>query len=168
MRAVCVLESKAIIQKAATAFKKELDRRCLFVLDSSCRTILDKKREGMGMEPYKLGEMERRLAEMLWERAPLRTRTSSRPAPRPLPGSARRPTRCSRACASGGCLRWRRARCARWSPGRSSRPRQGEQFVNENFAGSLPRFLAAFVQRKKLTETEIDEIERLIRDHKEE
>ena len=26
------------------------------------------------MEPYKLGEMERRLAEMLWERAPLRTR----------------------------------------------------------------------------------------------
>ena len=44
---------------------------------------------------------------------------------------------------------------------------QGEQFVNENFAGSLPRFLAAFVQRKKLTETEIDEIERLIRDHKE-
>ena len=44
---------------------------------------------------------------------------------------------------------------------------QGEQFVNENFAGSLPRFLAAFVRRKKLTETEIDEIERLIRDHKE-
>lgn len=32
---------------------------------------------------------------------------------------------------------------------------QGEQFINETFGGSLPRFLAAFSRRKKLDEKEI-------------
>lgn len=44
---------------------------------------------------------------------------------------------------------------------------QGEQFVNETFGGSLPQFLAAFTRRKKLSEKEIEEIQRLIDNHKE-
>ena len=37
-----------------------------------------------------------------------------------------------------------------------------ERFVDETFDGSLPAFLAAFTQRKKLTKKEIDELQRLI------
>lgn len=44
---------------------------------------------------------------------------------------------------------------------------QGEQFVNETFSGSLPKFLAAFTRRKKLSQQEISEIEALIKAHKE-
>ena len=44
---------------------------------------------------------------------------------------------------------------------------QGEQFLTETFDGSLPRFLAAFTRRKKLSEKEIKEIQKLIDDHRE-
>lgn len=39
---------------------------------------------------------------------------------------------------------------------------QSEQFVEENFKGSLPAFLAAFSTRKKLTDKEIEEMKNLI------
>lgn len=39
---------------------------------------------------------------------------------------------------------------------------QSEKFVEETFGGSLPRFLAAFTSRKKLTDKEIEELRRLI------
>lgn len=39
---------------------------------------------------------------------------------------------------------------------------QSEKFVEETFSGSLPAFLSAFGSRKKLSESEIDELQRLI------
>ena len=44
---------------------------------------------------------------------------------------------------------------------------QSEQFVEEAFGGSLPAFLAAFTKRKKLSESEIEELRRLVNDYKE-
>lgn len=40
--------------------------------------------------------------------------------------------------------------------------RHSEQYVQETFGGSLPAFMAAFGTRKKLTESEIDEMKKLI------
>ena len=40
--------------------------------------------------------------------------------------------------------------------------RHSEQYVQENFGGSLPAFMAAFSTRKKLTDKEIDEMKCLI------
>ncbi len=37
-----------------------------------------------------------------------------------------------------------------------------DKLLEEDFGGSLPRFLAAFADRKKLSETEIDEIRQII------
>ena len=39
---------------------------------------------------------------------------------------------------------------------------QSEKFVEETFGGSLPAFLAAFTTRKKLTDSEVEEIKRMI------
>lgn len=39
---------------------------------------------------------------------------------------------------------------------------QSEKFVNDTFEGSLPAFLAAFGSRKKLSEEEIDELKDVI------
>jgi len=39
---------------------------------------------------------------------------------------------------------------------------QSEQFVEENFDGSLPAFLAAFGSRKKLSDQEVEQLKRLI------
>ena len=39
---------------------------------------------------------------------------------------------------------------------------QSEQFVAETFRGSLPAFLTAFGSRKKLSDAEIDELQKII------
>ena len=39
---------------------------------------------------------------------------------------------------------------------------QSRQFVEDGFGGSLPAFLAAFASRKKLTRDEVEEIRRMI------
>ena len=41
---------------------------------------------------------------------------------------------------------------------------QSEQFVDETVGGSLPAFVAAFSSRKKLSEREIDQLEQLIKE----
>lgn len=43
---------------------------------------------------------------------------------------------------------------------------QSEKFVEETFHGSLPKFLAAFTKRKKLSEKEIEELEKIIKENR--
>ncbi len=43
---------------------------------------------------------------------------------------------------------------------------QSERFVEETFGGSLPGFLAAFTSGKKLSEQEIAELEKLIEENR--
>ena len=45
--------------------------------------------------------------------------------------------------------------------------KQSEIFVEENFEGSLPAFLAAFSSQKKLSKNDIEEMEKLINSYKE-
>lgn len=40
--------------------------------------------------------------------------------------------------------------------------RHSEQYVEETFGGSLPAFLTAFGSRKKLSEKEVDELQKII------
>ena len=39
---------------------------------------------------------------------------------------------------------------------------KSEKFVNENYKGSIPTFLAAFTSRRKLSKKDIDEIQEMI------
>lgn len=43
---------------------------------------------------------------------------------------------------------------------------QSKIFVEENFNGSLPRFLTAFTRRKKLSGNELEELQQLINEHR--
>jgi len=45
---------------------------------------------------------------------------------------------------------------------------QSKLFVEETFDGSLPRFLAAFTRSKILSDKEVDALQKLINEHKEE
>ena len=44
---------------------------------------------------------------------------------------------------------------------------QSKQFVNETYDGSLPKFVAAFTKREKLSKSEISELQTLIDGYKE-
>lgn len=111
---------------------------------------------------YKLGEVESRFADIVWENAPLRSRELVE--------------RCEEA------LNWKKSTtytvlkklCVRGffenvkgtvqvvTTKAEYEAMQSEQFVEENFHGSLPAFVAAFTARKSLSQKEIDEIRKMI------
>lgn len=43
--------------------------------------------------------------------------------------------------------------------------RKGENYLEENYGGSLPKFVAAFLQHKKLSRKDLEELEKLIDDY---
>ena len=45
--------------------------------------------------------------------------------------------------------------------------RQSERFVEQNFDGSLPAFLAAFTAHKRLTDSEVLELRRMVEQYEE-
>lgn len=45
--------------------------------------------------------------------------------------------------------------------------RKGERYLEENYNGSLPGFVAAFLKKKKLTRQELEELARMIEEYKE-
>ncbi len=45
--------------------------------------------------------------------------------------------------------------------------RKGERYLEENFNGSLPGFVAAFLKKKKLSRKEIEELSLMIEEYKE-
>lgn len=119
------------------------------------------------METYKLGEMEQRFADLIWESAPV--------------GSGELTKRCEAA------FGWKRSTtytmlkrlCERGIfqndhgtvtvliSKNDFHAAQGEQLIEESFGGSLPRFLAAFTRRRKLRDEEIAELRQLIDEYKE-
>lgn len=125
-----------------------------------------RKRRGI-MEQYKLGEMEQRFAELIWEHAPI--------------GSGELTRLCEKA------FSWKRTTtytmlkrlCDRKLFANESgtvvvlmsreefQAAVGEQFINETFNGSLPGFLAAFTRKRKLSDKEISELKKLIDSHEE-
>ena len=124
--------------------------------------------KGIHMEPYKLGEMEEKLAELIWEHAPLRSgelvslcaaafswkRTTTY-------------TMLKRLCERGLFANENGLVVALMSREEFQGAR-GEQFLQENFDGSLPLFVASFVRRKKLKGEEIRMLKDLIDSYEEE
>lgn len=45
---------------------------------------------------------------------------------------------------------------------------KGERYLNENYGGSLPKFVAAFMNQKRLKKKDIEELTQLIENYQEE
>lgn len=120
------------------------------------------------MEPYKLGEMEQRFADLIWENEPVSSRTLTELCS--VSFNWKRTTTYTmlrRLCErrlfqnNGGMVSSLMSK-------NEFGAAQGEEFLNASFNGSLPQFLAAFTRRKQLSQKEIQEIQTLINAHKEE
>ncbi len=114
------------------------------------------------MKPYQLGEMEKKFADMLWEKAPIATREVVKLCEAAF-GWKRTTayTMLKRLCDrnlfvnTGGMV-------TALMPKEDFQAAQGEQFINETFDGSLPQFLVAFCRRRKLGKREIVELKKFI------
>lgn len=114
------------------------------------------------MADLRLGPVESRFAELIWDGEPISSTELVHLAERELEWKKSTTyTVLKRLCEKGifqnegGVVTSRLSR-------EEYDARQSEQFVEETFSGSLPAFLTAFTRRKKLTEEEIDQLQRLI------
>ena len=114
------------------------------------------------MAEWKLGPVEARFADLIWENEPLSSGALAKLALQELDWKKTTAfTVLKRLCDrgifqnDGGTVTSNISREEFYA-------RQSEEYVRESFRGSLPAFLAAFGRRSKLTEQEIDELQRLI------
>ena len=114
------------------------------------------------MADLRLGPVESRFAELIWDGEPISSTELVHLAERELEWKKSTTyTVLKRLCEKGifqnegGVVSSRLSR-------EEYAARQSEQFVEETFSGSLPAFLTAFTRRKKLTEEEIDQLQRLV------
>ena len=114
------------------------------------------------MAEYKLGEIETIFADIIWDNEPLSSRRLAELAFERLDWKRTTTyTILKRLCDrelfqnEGGTVKSLVSRDQFYA-------RQSEMFVEETFHGSLPAFLAAFGSRKKLSDSEIDELQKVI------
>ena len=114
------------------------------------------------MSDLKMGPVETRFAEIIWEKEPVGSTELVKLAEEALDWKKSTTyTVLKRLCDrgifqnEGGTVTSRLSRA-------DYDTAQSQPFVEESFSGSLPAFITAFTRRKKLTEDEIAELQKLI------
>lgn len=111
---------------------------------------------------YKLGVIEMRFADIIWENEPLQSGELVRLCEKELGWKKSTTYTILRRLCERGLFQNQEGSVTSLLSKEEFAARQSEEFVEEAFEGSLPRFLAAFTRRKKLTEQEIAELQRII------
>lgn len=114
------------------------------------------------MEQYKLGEMEQRFADLIWEHAPISSGELVKLCEESFEWKRTTTyTMLKRLCDRDIFANEKGLVIALMSR-EEFQAAKGEQFIDEHFEGSLPLFLTAFSRRKKLSNKEINELKKLI------
>lgn len=114
------------------------------------------------MEDYRLGAVESRFADLIWQHAPLHSRELVKLCEQEL--GWKKPTTYNvlRKLCEKGLFQNQDAIVSVCVTREEYYSRRGEQLVDEAFDGSLPAFLAAFTKRKALSQKELEQIRRMI------
>lgn len=111
---------------------------------------------------YKLGVIEMRFADIIWKNEPLQSGELVRLCEKELGWKKSTTYTILRRLCERGLFQNQEGSVTSLLSKEEFAARQSEEFVEEAFEGSLPRFLAAFTRRKKLTDQEIEELQRII------
>jgi predicted transcriptional regulator len=114
------------------------------------------------MADYKLGPVETRFADIIWNNAPLTTGQLVKLCTDTLEWKRTTTYTVLKKLCEKGIFKTENSIVTALISKREFEGLQSQQFVEETFRGSLPAFLTAFSSRKKLSEQEIDELQRLI------
>ena len=114
------------------------------------------------MDDKKLGAVESRFADIIWTNEPLHSRELVKLCEAEL--SWKKPTTYTvlRRLCERGIFQNEGGLVTSVISREEFYAMQSERFVEENFSGNLPSFLAAFTRRRSLSKSEIDEIHRMI------
>ena len=114
------------------------------------------------MTDWKLGAVETRFAELIWQNEPLPSGALVKLCEREL--NWKKPTTYTvlRKLCEKGIFQNENGVVSSLISCEDFRAGQGEQFVSETYGGSLPAFIAAFTARRGLSAEEAAEIRKLI------
>lgn len=114
------------------------------------------------MSEVKLGAVESRFADIIWGGEPITTTELVRLAQQELNWKRTTTYTILKRLCERGIFRTENGTVTSLISREEFYAMQSERFVDETFAGSLPAFLAAFGKRKKLSDREIDELQKVI------
>ena len=114
------------------------------------------------MGDLKLGAVESRFAEIIWENEPLTTNQLIKICADELEWKRTTTYTVLKKLSEKGIFKTENSVVTSVISRQEFEGLQSEQFVEENFKGSLPALLAAFTARRKLSDQEIDEMKALI------
>ena len=114
------------------------------------------------MSELRMGAIESRFADMIWENEPIPYPELVKLAERELSWKKSTTYTVLKRLCERGIFRNQGGIVTSLISRRDFYAVQSEKFVEETFSGSLPAFLAAFTTRKKLSQEEIDELQALI------
>lgn len=110
----------------------------------------------------RLGEIEARFADIIWQNEPLHSRVLAELAEKELSWKKSTTYTILKRLCERGIFQNSNGTVTSLVSKEEFHALQSEKFVDETFHGSLPAFLAAFGSRKKLSEEEIRELTKLI------
>lgn len=114
------------------------------------------------MKDYKLGVMETRFADIIWDSEPVSSGELVKICERELKWKKSTTYTMLRRLCERGIFKNSDGTVTSVISKQEFHALQSEKFIDETFDGSLPKFLAAFTSRKKLSEREVEELRRLI------
>lgn len=120
----------------------------------------------MAEKDNKLGEIESRFVELIWQREPVPSRDLVLLCEKKLNWKKSTTYTVLRRLCQKGILKNEGAVVSSVMKKEEYMARCSEQIVEDTFEGSLPQFVAAFMSRKKLSRKQIDEIQKLIDEYK--
>lgn len=118
------------------------------------------------MSIARLGIVESRFADIVWQHAPLSTRELVTLCKKELDWARTTTYTVLKKLCDRGIFKTENSNVTVLIGKEEFYAMQSEQFVDENFSGSLPAFIAAFTTRKKISDKEIKELEKMIKDFK--
>ena len=114
------------------------------------------------MEELRLGAVEARFADIVWENAPLSTRELVAFCEKELNWKRTTTYTVLKKLCERGLFQTENSNVSVLVERDEFYAMQSEKFVEDTFGGSLPAFIAAFASRKKPSESEIAELRRMI------
>lgn len=117
------------------------------------------------MEDYTLGNIESKFADIIWEHAPLTTGELIRLCEEALGWKRTTTYTVLKKLSNRGIFENQDGTVIVKINKEEFYARQSECYVDHSFQGSLPGFLTAFTSRRKLSETEIRELQRIIEEN---
>jgi len=119
------------------------------------------------MEEKKLGAVEARFADLIWDNEPINSTALVRLCAKELDWKKSTTYTVLKKLCERGLFKNVDGTVSSLVSREEFAAAQSERFVAETFAGSLPAFLAAFASRKPLSAGEVDEIQKLIDSYRE-